>query len=97
MSTIRLHAPASGMNNSITVNGRTYTTTPGTPIDVPDFDAFVMLANGWTAIDVGAGVGATALRPNPANKGVTFLDTTIGAHIQYDGKTWRNPITGATV
>ncbi len=99
MSTIRVHAPAdlTASTAIITVNGRTYTTPVGTPIDVPDFDAFIMLANGWTSIDKSAGVGTTAQRPNPATKGLTYLDTTTGMHIQYDGKTWRNPVTGAAV
>jgi len=38
---------------SITVNGRTYTGVAGTPQAVPDFDANMLMANGWTsALDV---------------------------------------------
>lgn len=85
--TTRLMPPAAG--GSITVHGRTYTVAAGATVDVPDQDAFVMLANGWTSL--GSGVGATAARPaNPA-RAQTFHDTTLGYIITFDGKVWRNP------
>jgi hypothetical protein len=43
-----------------TVNGRTYRGSPGVTIDIPDFDADVLAANGWT--DLGPS-GTTAQRP----------------------------------
>lgn len=100
MSIIRLLPPAAaGLGpNPITVNGRTYTAPVGATIDVPDFDALVMKANGWTDVaHFAAGVGATATRPANPTKGMTYVDSTLGVVIQWDGKTWRNPVTGAAV
>ena len=34
-----------------TVNGRTYSGSPGSAFDIPDFDADVLSANGWIDID----------------------------------------------
>jgi hypothetical protein len=79
-----------------TVNGRTYSTTAGTPLDVPDFDALALKANGWH-ISAMNGVGATTVRPANPTKGMRFADTTLGVEIAFDGKNWRNPITGAVV
>jgi hypothetical protein len=95
MPNIRLFPPSSGPT-SHTVNGRTYSASPGTSIDVPDFDAQVLQANGWTAAAPG-GVGTTAQRPvNPA-KGAQYHDTTLGLTVTWDGKAWRNPATGSAV
>ena len=96
MPNIRVHPPADGLHNSMTVNGRTYTASLGSPIDVPDFDAAILTANGWVALIVG-GVGSTALRPALPNKGQMFLDTTVGSEIKFDGLVWRNTTTGAAV
>ncbi|WP_315792251.1 MULTISPECIES: hypothetical protein [unclassified Bradyrhizobium] len=87
--------------NPITVNGRTYSCAVGSTIDVPDFDHFVMSANGWTNLAgnaaVLATVGTTASRPANPSKGQTFHDATLNLTIAFDGKTWRNPATGAAV
>ncbi|WP_156970945.1 SGNH/GDSL hydrolase family protein [Beijerinckia mobilis] len=45
-----LMPPSDGSKNSLTVNGRTYSATPNSSISVPDFDANVLMANGWTRI-----------------------------------------------
>lgn len=96
MATVRLMS-ANNLAKSQTVNSRTYTVAAGAEIDVPDFDAWVLLADGWVNAAPGATSGATALRPvNPA-KNTTFHDTTLGYTIVYDGKSWRNPATGAIV
>ena len=79
-----------------TVNGRTYPTSAGTPLDVADFDAQVLVANGWH-ISAPGGVGTTVTRPANPTKGMRFMDTTLGVEITYDGKNWRNPTTGAIV
>lgn len=88
-----VHPPAGG-NTSIRVNGRTYSTPVGTPIPAPDFDLPVLEANGWIAVGL---TGATAARPVTPPLKTTFMDTTVGAHIVWDGKTWRNSLTGASV
>jgi hypothetical protein len=86
----------------MTVNGRVYACAVGaTPILVPDFDALVLLSNGWlqSAMD---GAGTTAQRPaaNPATGtpaprvGFHYFDTTVGANIIWNGKQWVNHATG---
>lgn len=95
--TQRLMPPSSG-STTITVYGRTYTCAVGSTIDVPDQDAQVMTANGWFAAAAGAGgVGATTARPTNPTKGQQFHDSTLGYNIIWDGKTWRNPTSGAAV
>ncbi len=39
--------PDDGSRNSVTVNGRTYFSTPGTSVTVPSFDQPALQANGW--------------------------------------------------
>jgi hypothetical protein len=98
--THRLMPPADGKNDPMTVNGRVYKCAPGASIDVPDQDAFVMLANGWVTA-AGGGADTTVNRPRtlpngqPLPKGLQFHDTTLNITVVWDGKTWRNPNTGA--
>jgi hypothetical protein len=85
---------------SQTVNGRTYSVAPGGTIDVPDFDAVVLLADGWVNVTGGstlATVGASSARPAKPFKHQTFHDTTLNLTIVSDGTNWRNPATGAIV
>lgn len=93
--TVRLMPPETAVTSaSITVNGRSYTCSVASTIDVPDADALVMRANGWLASATG-GVGAT--RPANPKKNTTFHDTSLNINIIFDGKVWRNPNTGAAV
>ncbi len=89
MPNIRVFPPATG-TTSHTVNGSTYSCAVGSFLDVPDFDANVLLANGWTAAAAG-GVGSTTTRPANPPKQTQFHDTTLGYIITWDGKNWRNP------
>jgi hypothetical protein len=93
MPNLMMHAPASG-NMTHKVNGRSYTGIPGTPQAIPDFDAAQLEANGWT---VAGEAGTTATRPTNPVRGQLYNDTTVGQTIRWDGKTWRHPITGASV
>lgn len=92
--TIRMMPPAAGQTK--TIFGRTYVGVAGTPIDVPDADAFTLASNGWL-ISAGQGVGTTAQRPTNPNKGDKYVDTTVAAHITFDGSVWRNSTTHASV
>jgi hypothetical protein len=94
--TNRMMPPADGLHPSILVNGRTYTVALGATVDVPDQDAFIMIANGWVQSSEG-GVGITASRPVNPPKGSGFHDATLGINIRFDGKVWRNPTSGAAV
>jgi len=94
MPNVRL-MPPNGVATTTAVNGRTYTCAANATIDVPDFDASVLTANGW--VKVASAVGATAARPTTPHKNQTFHDTTLNVTIVFDGKVWRNPATGAAV
>ena len=94
MPNTRVIPPTTTGIATITVNGCTYTTSNGAGIDVPDFDAQIMGANGWK-IAAPDGSGTTAERPKNATNGMRFLDTTLGVVVAFDGKFWRNKITGA--
>ena len=60
MTNIRLMPAGNGKTTTMTANGRSYTCALGATIDVPDFDAFVLGANGWIQV---APVGTTSQRP----------------------------------
>jgi hypothetical protein len=85
---------------SMTVNGRTYTGAPGAVLDVPDMDGAVLAANGWIRV---AASGTTAQRPTStsapfrAAPDARYFDTSLGKLIVYDGVTWRDPATGSAV
>jgi len=102
--TIRVtpHVPG---RTAMVVNGRTYTCTYGSTIDVPDHDAVILGANGWLEV---AAVGTTAQRPSAGavelsgavavGKNFYYIDTTLNKVIKYDGQgNWRDALTGAVV
>lgn len=94
MTTIRL-LPSAAASASISVNGRGYTGTAGTPVDaILDGDAFVLSANAWIRV---AQSGTTAQRPTTPARGMLFLDLTLQYLIVFDGALWRNPYSGASV
>lgn len=103
MATLRLLPPGSGQRGTFKVNGRSYSCALGAAIDVPDFDAGQMLANGWLRPGPVQASGPTAQRPTRTQSGQTlpagyaFHDTTLGLVILWDGYLWRNPTTGAGV
>jgi hypothetical protein len=94
MTNIRLMPAGSGKITTMTVNGRAYSCALGATIDVPDFDAFVLGANGWIQV---APVGTTAQRPAKPGVGNFFHDTTVGKIIIFEGAAWRDPATGTAV
>ncbi len=102
MATYRLMPPANGAANPYTFQGRQYSCAAGSTIDVHDdtgapFDETALASNGWTPTST-LGVGPTSARPTSVAKARdTFVDTTLGALIVFDGATWRNPVTGAAV
>lgn len=100
MANIRM-MPPNNVATTTTINGRTYTCAAGATIDIPDFDARVLGANGWVNAAgngiVESTVGTTAQRPARPSPGQTFHDTTLGFIVAFDGRSWRNPATGAVV
>ncbi|MCW2285691.1 hypothetical protein M2323_001985 [Rhodoblastus acidophilus] len=97
---IRMLPPTDVRYQSRTFCGRIYTGAPGVAIDVVDFDAAELSANGWVWIAPSGPTSsrpAGALGPYPAAPGVHFFDTTLNALIVFDGATWRNPATGTAV
>ena len=93
-TTHRLLPPLAVAQQTLVVNGRTYTAQPGTAVDVPDFDAGVLEANGWIFV---AKSGPTTARPTPTNAGEEFYDISLDALIMTDGVTWRSPVDGTSV
>ncbi|MGO9006611.1 MAG: hypothetical protein ACLQIQ_07500 [Beijerinckiaceae bacterium] len=97
---VRMLPPVAVNQQARTVNGRTYSGTPGTVQDIPDFDANALAANGWINV---AFSGPTSARPTAtvapyaATAGLPFYDTTLGKVIVYDGATWRDPTNGNSV
>ncbi len=55
-----------GLRNSVSYDGRTYSSIPGVPIEVYDFDVAVLQANGWTTYPTAAGKTTITMLP-PAN------------------------------
>jgi hypothetical protein len=96
MGLIRVLAPLTPSTVTHVVCGRTYAAAAGATLDVPDFDVSVLVANGWQIL-AADGVGTTPQRPAKPKRGMEFLDTTLGVHITFDGASWRNTATGATV
>jgi hypothetical protein len=94
MSTLRLLPPVNVQFQTLTVNGRVYSSTPGHVVDAPDFDAGQLRANGWVEVSQ---VGATSARPANPSPGAHFMDTTVGSIIVFDGQTWRSPASGSSV
>jgi hypothetical protein len=88
---------------AVTLPGRTYTAAPGQVLDVPDFDAAALQAQGWIAISFGlsariqGGSGPSTQRPSPPWVGCHFFDTTLGKLVVYDGGAWRDPANGNSV
>jgi hypothetical protein len=79
MTTVNLIPPADGGHSTITVNGRTYASTPGVAIPVPDFDAAILGANGWTIQPATAAVNSTTSAVTAAT---TFPVVTPGYYFQ---------------
>lgn len=88
--------PSQTAPTTVSIEGRTYTLAVGTaPIIVPDFDALVLMNNGWIAYGKN-GAGTTAQRPvaNPATGtpapgvGYEYYDTTLSVMVYYNGKSW---------
>ncbi|QND50809.1 hypothetical protein HB779_02075 [Phyllobacterium sp. 628] len=94
--TMRLIPPSNGLHNPITVNGRRYSCAANSTVDVPDFDGLIMIANGWVST-ASNGSGTTAQRPLSPPIGTQFHDTTLNKLIIFDGKTWRDPVSGAAI
>ena len=94
MPSFNMMPPANGQNK-FTTNGRTYSCATGATILVPDYDANVMEANGWvkTSRD---GAGTTAQRPTNPTVGTQYHDTTVGAIVMWNGKSWLHHNTGAS-
>lgn len=77
--------PAKG--SRITVpGGRVYDPTNGAQV-VPDFDAHVLEANGWSLQAIAV---TTAGRPVNPVVGQKVYDTTVSHTIVWDGKEWKD-------
>lgn len=94
MNKIRLLPPGDVRYQTQLVNGRAYRSSPGGYLDVPNCDAQVLEANGWTAVMPS---GPTVDRPVNPSRGALFFDSTLGKVIAFDGDSWRDPATANTL
>jgi hypothetical protein len=78
MAVIQMWPQNQGLRNSVTYNGRTYSSIPGVPIAVPDFDVAVLQANGWTTYSTVAGKATITMLPptNGVHNTITFNNRT---------------------
>jgi hypothetical protein len=100
----RLLPPVAVSAQQMEINGRSYVGTPGSAIDVLDFDGNELQANGWIFVALS---GPTSARPTPtlsgpigpsyAGPGEKFYDSTLDQLIFCDGTTWRSPVDGSSV
>jgi hypothetical protein len=103
MMNVRVFGPTTIARQTVVANGRTYNAVAGGVLDVPNMDAAVLCANGWTYVCISGPSSArpstnpNATPPNIAASGVEFFDTTLGYIICHDGVSWRNPATGSAV
>ncbi|MGH6795137.1 MAG: hypothetical protein ACREDH_08055 [Methylocella sp.] len=63
MANIQMWPQNTGLRNSISFDGRTYSSIPGISIPVPDFDVAVLQANGWTTYATIAGKTTITVLP----------------------------------
>jgi hypothetical protein len=98
MANIRMMPPQGALkgNATLVVKGRSYTCAVGQTLDVPDFDAPVLEANGWVFTALG-GVGSTTQRPSNPPLKTRYHDTTLSADVLYVGNgIWVHHDTGAS-
>jgi hypothetical protein len=97
---IRLLPPIEPSHDAYTINGRSYSASPGSVLDVLDYDAAILEANGWIRV---APSGPSSARPTgrlglyQSAPGTLFYDTTLSKLIVCDGQSWRDPATGSAV
>ena len=103
--TIRMLGKWSNAGQAPTYWGATGVAYSGWVIDAGPSDVLALTAAGWTPI---AGVngnqaalppaqsGSTKSRPLPGAvaAGQTYVDTSLGAVVVWDGAYWRNPLDG---
>ena len=96
MTLHRLLPPADGRAQSVWIDGKLYSSKAGRFVDAPATDALELVAAGWGFVGP---VGGTGDRPaaTEATPGLAFLDTDHGGVVVWDGRTWRDPMTGETV
>jgi hypothetical protein len=85
---------ASQTSITATVNGRTYTCAVGSSIQVPDFDAFELSANGWGVLPY---VPTGGSRPSAPIAWQIWYDANPGTTIWWNGSGWVRPSNGNAV
>ncbi|WP_374308823.1 hypothetical protein [Methylocella sp.] len=70
MKTRLMAPPDDGGRNAVAIYDRVYQSAPGVPLAVPDFDAEILAANGWTVFSAAAAPSSTAAYAAGAVSGV---------------------------
>jgi hypothetical protein len=81
MAHVPMWPPANGALNTITFDGRTYSSVPGSAIQVFAFDVAILQANGWTTFATVAGQNYVPMTPptSRTNSNVSFEGRTYSA------------------
>jgi hypothetical protein len=90
---------ASPAANPFTIPGttRTYAVTAGSYVDVPSYDAELLVSQGWLVLAKNV-IAGTSARPVNAIANTRVFDATVGNTIVSDGRgNWLNHSTGAVV
>jgi hypothetical protein len=90
----RVLPPLSGPFTSVTVEGRTYSSRNGAPLDVALEDARVLAANGWLVLGA---CGPLEARPVQPQIGEAFFENSTDRQLIFDGRRWRDAHSGAEV
>lgn len=87
---------AVGSPVNFSIDGRNYTCNQGSSIQVPDFDAKVMFANGWGIIRY---IPNGSARPINPEQWVIWFDanSAIQSTIWWNGTHWVRPSSGGLV
>lgn len=82
MAKLRMAPPRDNSHEPIMVNGRSYACAVGSSIDVEDFDALVLGANGWAAVGVQSANGAAFY---PTSDEASIRDAALSASLAGGG------------
>ncbi|WP_243301269.1 hypothetical protein [Geothrix oryzisoli] len=90
----RVLPPLSGAFTTMTIEGRTYASRTGAPIDVPVEDARVLVCNSWLLLGA---CGPLEARSEQPQIGEAFFENSTDRQLIFDGRRWRDTRTGAEV
>jgi hypothetical protein len=98
MRNFRFTTNAASWPSPVVAQSRTYTVPVTTFVDVPEVDAPALSGNAWVQL---LPVGPSSARPDSTQALYphlrAYIDTDINKVVIFDGRAWRDPLTGSTV